>query len=264
MACHRFRRLVDSARNHCGSKVEADMRSRRREHWSDDVNADAGSPVKQTSIYSAFVCTVALFAAVLGDLVVESVSNAQILWRGNYTDRSSLDLLPVFLLAVTALVLTNGLLLLAQARESGLSTRSLILSTSRALRGSEIARLLPAIFAAQLFVLFCMETTEQVVVYGHALGGTLWLGGPVAISLSVHALFGVAAAFGLAKTVSALAEAITRIVTCIVARFVECSRSTVLLLRKRIAFTLALIVIDSLVERGPPRLARTRSGTDCT
>ncbi len=208
--------------------------------------------MKHSSIYGVFVCAVALFAAVLGDVVVEGISNAQIFWRGNYTDRSSLDLLPVFVLAVAALIATQSLALLARASETGISLRALILSTSRALMPREVARLLPAIFALQILVLFSMETTEQVVVYGHAFGGALWLGGPVVMSLTIHALFSVSAAFGLSSALSALSETITRIVKCLFARFVACARSTIVHFRKRVVFALALIVTESLVERGPP------------
>ena len=208
--------------------------------------------MRHSSIYGVFVCTVALFAAVLGDAVVEGISNANILWHGEYTDRSSLDLLPVFLLAVAALMLTQGLSLLAQARETGLSTRALIVSTSRALMPREISRLLPAIFALQILVLFSMETTEQIVVYGHALGGALWLGGPVAMSLLTHALFAVAAAFSISHVVSALGNALTRIVKGIFARFVVRARSVIVLAPERVFCALALIVTTALVERGPP------------
>ena len=48
--------------------------------------------------------------------------------------------------------------------------------------------LFSAIFAAQLVVLYAMETSEQIAVAGHALGGTVWLGAPVAVALALHAL----------------------------------------------------------------------------
>jgi hypothetical protein len=214
--------------------------------------ANGALTVKHSSIYGLFICAVALFAAVLGDAVVEGISNAGILWHGNYTDGSSLDLVPVFLLAVTALVLMQGFALLEHARQTGLSMRAVILSTSRALTPRDVARLLPVIFALQIVVLFGMETIEQIVVYGHAFGGAIWLGGPVVVSLMIHALCGVAAAFSISNAVGAIGDALTRIVTCIFARFVACARSAVVLSRRRIFFALALIVTASLVERGPP------------
>jgi len=211
--------------------------------------------VKRSSIYGVFICAAALFAATLGDAVVEGISNADILWHGSYTDRSSLDLLPMFLLALAALIVTQGLSLLTQARETGLSTRALILSTSRALMPREVTRLLPAIFALQILVLFSMETAEQIVVYGHAFGGTLWLGGPIAMSLLIHAVFSVAAAFSISSTLSALANALTRMVKCIFARFAARAHPTIVLSPERIFCALTLIVTASLVERGPPPLS---------
>jgi hypothetical protein len=48
--------------------------------------------VKRSSVHGVFVCAVALFAAVLGDAIVEGIPNANILWPDDYTDRSLLDL----------------------------------------------------------------------------------------------------------------------------------------------------------------------------
>jgi hypothetical protein len=208
--------------------------------------------VKRSSIVGVFVCAAAMFAAALGDAVVEGISNANVLWHGNYTDRSSLDVLPVLLLAVAALICAQGLSLAAQARQTGLSTRSLILSTSRALMPREIMPLVPAIFGLQICVLFGMETTEQIVVYGHAFGGVLWLGGPVAMSLLIHAFFGVAAAFLISNALRVLGAMLTRIVKCIFAGFVRRARATIVLSVERVFCALLLIVTASLVERGPP------------
>ncbi len=43
---------------------------------------------------------------------------------------------------------------------------------------SSIGGVMVTAFAVQVAVLYAMETIEQVVVRGHPLGGTLWLGGP--------------------------------------------------------------------------------------
>jgi hypothetical protein len=208
--------------------------------------------VKHSTIYGVFVCAAALFAAVVGDAVVEGISNSGIFWRGRYTDGSSLDLLPVFLLAIAALIATQVLSLVAQARETGLSTRSLIVSTSRLLAPRAMLRLLPIVFGLQLCMLFSMETTEQIVVYGHLFGGVLWLGGPVAFSLLLHAGIAIGATFALSHVLRALGAALTRIVTSIFARFITCARPVIVSARERVAYVLALIVTASLVERGPP------------
>ena len=92
--------------------------------------------MKHSSIFGIFVCGIALFSAALGDAVDEGISNANVLWHGNYTDRSSLDISPAFLMAATALVFTHGLSFYAQARESRLSARS---RSTAAIRGTSIA-----------------------------------------------------------------------------------------------------------------------------
>ena len=48
--------------------------------------------------------------------------------------------------------------------------------------------MLPSVFAMQMAALFCMETLEQIAVTGHPFGGSIWLGGPVAVSLFAHLL----------------------------------------------------------------------------
>ena len=49
-----------------------------------------------------------------------------------------------------------------------------------------------------------METSEQIVVAGHPLSGTVWLGAPVAVALAVHAVACVLSACALSHTLLAL------------------------------------------------------------
>ena len=168
--------------------------------------------VNHTSIRGVFACSAALLAAVAGDAVLEGISNAGILWHGHYTDRSSLNLLPVFLLAVLAIIATLGLSVCRRARETGLSARSLLISSSRSLAEPNVVRLLPAIFLLQILVLFSMETMEQIAVYGHIFGGVLWMGAPIIASLLGHAFFTVVSAFSLSKGLEALTKALVSIV----------------------------------------------------
>jgi hypothetical protein len=211
--------------------------------------------VKNTSIRGVFICTAALLAAVLGDAVVEGVSNAGILWHGHYTDQSSLDLVPVLVLAAIGGVITLGLFVRRHLAPGLAPTmRALLLSTSKFLAPREIARLLPAILALQMLVLFGMETAEQFVVYGHTFGGTLWLGGPIAASLFVHALLTAGCAFSISSAVTAVANALTRIVKCIFAWFVALVRASpaMAICNERLFCLLQLIATASRVERGPP------------
>ena len=205
------------------------------------------------SIRGTFVCLVALLAAAFGDALVEGLSNAGILWHGQYTDQSSLDLLPA-LIAVIAIALLVGRSVKQQIRATGLPARTLIVSTSRALIPNEIASALPVTFTLQLSILFSMETIEQIVVYGHDFGGTLWLGGPIAVSLLIHALFAVACAFLLSGALRALTNALIRVVRCIFARYVELVRTgQVETLRStRECAAPQLIISASIAGRGPP------------
>jgi hypothetical protein len=211
--------------------------------------------VKHRSIVVTFVAAAALLAAVLADAVVEGLSNAAVFWRGQYTDGSSVDLLPVFLIAVLALGLTLYLWLRLEARGKRPSARSLILSTARVLCRRQILRVLPLIFLLQIVVLLVMETTEQVVVYGHTFGGTVWLGGPVAVSLLIHAVFSVVCAFSISSALGALAKAVLRVVSSILTRYIARTRTrptTALRLEPPLC-SLTLGVTRSAVQRrGPP------------
>jgi hypothetical protein len=123
---------------------------------------------------SIYICSVAFLAATLGDALVESISNAQVLWQGHYTDRSSLDLLPMSAVALATFMTTLTLVVTEYLRRTDGSPRELWSSAARVLVPSDIPSLLPAIFALQIPTLFAMETVEQIVVYGHPLGETLW------------------------------------------------------------------------------------------
>ena len=112
-------------------------------------------------IRAVFICAVAFLAATLGDALVESISNAQVLWQGHYTDRSSLNLLPMSAVALAAFMTTLALVLAEYLRRTGGSPRELWSSAARVLVPSDIpspSALLPAIFALQIPTLFAMET----------------------------------------------------------------------------------------------------------
>jgi len=66
----------------------------------------------------------------------------------------------------------------------------------------------------QILILYLMETAEQNVVWHHSLGGTIWLGAPVVISLAVHAFACVFVAYAAARAVRAFARTTLHIVRC--------------------------------------------------
>jgi len=210
----------------------------------------------RVAVSGFFIVAVALIAAVAGDAVVEGLSNANLFWHGEYTDRSSLDLLPVSLVAVVIAIATLGLILLSAARCTGLSPRRLMVAAAQ-LVPRDIVRLAPVIFGTQLAALFAMETTEQIAAFGHAMGGTVWLGGPVAISLLIHAVFAFVCASSLAQALHQVANRVIRAMSGIIARYLRFRRA---IPTRRAPFertlrTASLVVITSSRKRGPPAAA---------
>ncbi|HTX56973.1 MAG TPA: hypothetical protein VMD47_07700, partial [Candidatus Acidoferrales bacterium] len=142
-----------------------------------------------------------VIAAAIADPIVEALSNAGLFGAGNFTDHSNLDVLPA--LACGTALLAVALVLRVR--------RDLLRASGDALR-TNLAALLPWIFAIHLGALFAMETSEQIVVAGHPLGGTIWLGGPAWFSLTMHALVCTAVAFALARVACACVRTTVRIV----------------------------------------------------
>jgi hypothetical protein len=135
------------------------------------------SNIQQRSwLYTLFGIAVAALAAALGDVLVESLSNHGVFGPGRFTDGSTLDIAPVTI---------AGVLLLGAFvwRRVHCALREF----SAAISGRSILFVLPVIFATQMALLFMMETAEQRIVTGHFMGGTIWLGGPLLISVTLHA-----------------------------------------------------------------------------
>lgn len=144
--------------------------------------------MKPASIRFWFCIASAVIAAAIADPLVEAASNAGWFGQGTFTDHSSLDVLPTLFCGAIFVVCY----LVLRVR------RELLRASGNALR-ARVGRLLPFIIAGQLSVLYAMETIEQIVVAGHPLGGTVWLGGPIWFSLCAHALAGIAVAYALAR-----------------------------------------------------------------
>lgn len=140
-------------------------------------------------------------AAAIADPIVEFASNAGWFGPGNFTDRSNLDVFPALaaglLLLVLYLVRAAPALLAGEIRSSGIVAR------------------LPLIFATQIAVLFAMESAEQLAVHGAILGPTIWLGGPLFISLGFHAAVCVALTSWLSRSSPRLAATALRVIALI-------------------------------------------------
>jgi hypothetical protein len=201
-----------------------------------------------------FVGAVALFATALGDALVEALSNAQLLWHGSYTDRSSLDLLPLGLLALAAFGSVVGVVSVARLRLFGWSARVLAFSTTRTLTPRTALRVLPAIFALQLVTLYATETLEQIAVLGHSAGGTLWLGGPVGASIVIHLVLAVCCTLGLARLLALISAAVVAIVARALVALGERARSGFIRVGRsgERARERGTLVAVHLGKRGPP------------
>lgn len=200
--------------------------------------------MRRTAIRVWFTLAVAVLAAAIADPCVEAASNAGWFGPANFTDRSTLDVMPALLCGVVLL----GICVILRVR------RELVRASQEALR-DDIGHLLPALFAIQLAVLFAMETIEQVIIAGHPLGGTIWLGGPVWFSLVAHAVAGTAVAFGLASAVCSCARTTARMIRRIRALATRALHDPVpLALRRcgRVAFAHAAPVRCRIGNRAPP------------
>jgi hypothetical protein len=122
-----------------------------------------------------FCVLAAVVSAAIADPLLEALSNAGFFGPGNYTDHSTLDVLPVLGIGALLAVLHLSIHVSHLLRNAGLDASETLWA------------LLPWIFVAQIAALYGMETVEQIVIGGHALGGAVWLGAPVAISLAAHA-----------------------------------------------------------------------------
>jgi hypothetical protein len=173
------------------------------------------------AVRAIFVVATAISAAALADPVMEGISNAGAFGRHSYTDHSTLDVVPSLVVGLSCVALLVAILARRILVPRGRCFPWLRVP-ARALEDRVVLRLAPLIVAVQLGVLCAMETLEQVVVVGHPLGGSLWLGGPVLVSLCLHACTGVALAFGFAHLVRwsarAAAELIASVCRIVLAR----------------------------------------------
>jgi hypothetical protein len=175
--------------------------------------------VRHTTLtQSLFGIAVAALAAAFASPLVELLSNRGVFGHGRFTDGSNADVLPVTL---AGLVLLAGFLAVRiRHRYSGLAgtQRRHALAASLSMRG--LLRMLPLVFVAQIGLLWAMETIEQHAVLGHGLGPTIWLGGPAAASLTIHALFCVGAALLARRILIVVEPRAMRIVRAILALLV--------------------------------------------
>lgn len=174
---------------------------------------------------------------------MEFASNAGWFGPGNFTDRSNLDVLP-------ALVVGLGVLALYLIG----TARTLLAGTALPRR---IVSLVPSIFVLQILALYAMETAEQVIVAGHTLGPTVWLGGPIFASLAIHAAFCLAITLWIARSARGLAVTTLRVIRLIKAIATLAAQAVGILPSRpsgERCFRQLVPVLCRIGERAPPLL----------
>ncbi|MBV8149612.1 MAG: hypothetical protein JO092_11005 [Candidatus Eremiobacteraeota bacterium] len=157
-----------------------------------------------------FCLAVAVVAAAVADPLVEAASNAGWFGPGSFTDHSSIDVLPTFVLGCGFVVLYAALRVRRMLGACH-GNEQTALRLSNEVLDYCMPVMLPVIFTLQIALLYSMETAEQFAVWGHALGGTIWIGGPVVASLAAHAVACVAATFLVARAIRSLGTAALRV-----------------------------------------------------
>ena len=205
-------------------------------------------------ILASFCLAVALVAAAVSDFLLERASDAGLFGSGNFTDHSNLDVIPMLAIGgVFAVIWT--IQRIKRLLGGGASTdRDWLRASASALDARTILKLAPAIFTAQLSIVFLMETIEQIVVAGHPLGGTIWLGAPVLVSLIVHACFGVALTALFSRVLHAFAETLAGLVRFIrsIASFAVGDSPRPVILRRIVCARHASPVLCRIGVRAPP------------
>lgn len=196
----------------------------------------------------------AVLGAALGDALIERASSAGWFGAGRYTDGSTADIFPALVLGLLVAAFIAAFRAYA-ALERGHTARLLLASSEEALSCGTV-RLLPLAFAFQVAVLFVMETVEQFVVWHHGLGGTVWLGGPIAVSLCAHLAICAGVLGALSTMIRALAASAVRIIWIVAAPIRSLPRNDAPLVVRRgnaggVAYR-SVFAHSSVGQRGPP------------
>ena len=213
------------------------------------------------TLRALFCIAVAVTAAAVIDPIVEAMSNSGVFGHGNFTDHSNVDVVWALAvgcsLAVTVVgfaawrLLTNRVYAPLWLRES-----------AQELTAPSLLSIIPVVFALQIITLFVMETLEQIIVWGHVLGPTIWLGGPIFASLLFHLAGSIVATWLLSRVLSASARTIAGVVRFVLRAFIAFSRPRRVLHLNRLEATSQQRFIEPIIARlkgrAPPYLSTAR------
>jgi hypothetical protein len=189
------------------------------------------------SVRGWYVAGMAICAAAIGDPLVESCANRGLL-GGHYADNDHASVVPALLAGIVIAVFVGTRLAFAR-------------NPSRFARSANVCDI-ATIGALQFPALFAMESAEN----GRLAGGIGWLGGPLAASLALHLLIGLAVAAIAARFVHVLASAVRAIARVAIALAVVIVRARASSFRTRRAalavVRACLFAAPSLRGRAPP------------
>jgi hypothetical protein len=217
---------------------------------------ESTNALTRTFVRICFCLAAAVIAAAVADPLVEAAANAGWFGFGRFTDHSTLDVVPALVAGCLLVLLQLVMRVHGAARLPSDRALSLLRVSDRAL-SQGAAKLLVATFTLQISVLFWMETAEQIAVYGHPLGGTIWLGGPIAVSLIVHGIACIAVSLAIARSVRALATTALCAIKFMRAMATLHARANVPLAIRRCEASLSIpasLVFLNAGERAPPLL----------
>jgi len=158
-----------------------------------------------------FLLAVALVAAAVGDALVETISNSGVLGSG-YNDNNHLSVIPALVAGVLLALIVVSARTFALFRRGSALRRDWLIESAYSLARESPLRDIPLVLGLQFAALFTMESIEQLAFGGRLLGGTVWLGGPLAFSLLTHALLGSAFTLLLAALVRAILATVASLV----------------------------------------------------
>lgn len=213
--------------------------------------------VESSAYRLPFLIAVALVAAALGDALVESVSNTGI-FGPSYFDNNHLSVVPALLAGFVLTLEAIGLRCFEVYRRAR-TRRDWLIDAATCIAARSTAWDVPWVFVMQIAALFVMESTEQLVFGGKLLGGTVWLGGPILVSLAIHALIGAVCTFLLGWSMRAISETVASLVVTAIAFITLALARTVagaiLARRDELAFPRAQSPhAHQIGERAPPLL----------
>jgi hypothetical protein len=172
--------------------------------------------VESSAYRLPFLIAVALVAAALGDALVETVSNTGI-FGPSYFDNNHVSVVPALLAGIVLTLEAIGLRCFALYHRARSTRRGWLIDAATCIAAGSAARDIPWVLLTQIAALFVMESTEQFVFGGKLLGGTVWLGGPVLVSLAIHALSGAACTLLLGWSMRAISETVATLVVTAIA-----------------------------------------------